>query len=375
VTPTTDEPIVPSVPNVRDPDDAHSGAHSGAPDAADAADAADATAQRAMQQLLTDRPRGFAFFRAVHVLSRLHPERNPIGEWHDPSTEIIRFVVPPSLAFPPTEITSLDLTELDANRPARMGVAFFGLTGPQGVMPHAYTQHVADRTRARDTAMRDFLDMFHHRLISLFYRAWARHRFVESVESGRPDRLRDHLLDLIGFGTKGVQNRSAVRDDSLAYYAGLLAARPRSATGLAQLVADYFAVRAVVEQFVGAWRTLGSTGRFDVGADSDDGRLGFGVVGDAVWDPQARVRLRLGPLTRRQFDDFLPSGSAHAALVALARLYADEQVGVEAQLVLKRDDVPGVRLGAPDIPTLGLGTWLRVHPMQRDPDETVLLLC
>jgi len=234
---------------------------------------------------------------------------------------------------------------------------------------------VADRTRARDTAMRDFLDMFHHRLISLFYRAWARHRFVESVESGRPDRLRDHLLDLIGFGTKGVQNRSAVRDDSLAYYAGLLAARPRSAAGLAQLVADYFAVRAVVEQFVGAWRTLATTGRFDVGADSDDGRLGFGVVGDAVWDPQARVRLRLGPLTRRQFDDFLPGGSAHASLVALARLYADEQVGVEAQLVLRRDDVPGVQLGASDIPTLGLGTWLRVRPMQRDPDETVLLLC
>lgn len=361
MTPATDEPLTTTAP---DPDDTSAST----PDEG-------AAAQRAMQQLLTDRPRGFAFFRAVHVLSRLHPNRNPIGEWHDPSTEIMRFVVPPSLSFPPTEITSLDLTELDENRPARMGVAFFGLTGPQGVMPHAYTQHVADRTRARDTAMRDFLDMFHHRLISLFYRAWARHRFVESVESGRPDRLRDHLLDLIGFGTKGVQNRSAVRDDSLAYYAGLLAARPRSAAGLAQLVADYFAVRAVVEQFVGAWRTLATTGRFDVGADSDDGRLGFGVVGDAVWDPQARVRLRLGPLTRRQFDDFLPGGSAHASLVALARLYADEQVGVEAQLVLRRDDVPGVQLGASDIPTLGLGTWLRVRPMQRDPDETVLLLC
>ncbi len=335
----------------------------------------DIVARRAMRRLLTERPRGFAFFRAVHVLSRLHPERNPIGEWHDPATEIARFTVPPSLGFPPTEINTLDLGELDAGRPARMGVLFFGLTGPQGVMPHPYTQHVADRARARDTAMRDFLDLFHHRLISLFYRAWARNRFVESVETERPDRLRDHLLDLVGFGTPGVQERTAVRDDVLAYYAGLLAARPRSAAGLAQLVADYFDVRASVEQFVGAWRTLASTGRFEVGGDDDDGRLGFGVVGDAVWDPQARVRLRLGPLTRRQFDDFLPGGSAHEALAALARLYADEQVGVEAQLVLAREEVPGVRLGSSDIPTLGLGTWLRVRPMQRDPDETVLLLC
>jgi len=335
----------------------------------------DAVARRAMQQLLAERPRGFAFFRAVHVLSRLHPERNPIGEWHDPTSEVARFVVPPSLGFPPTEITGLDLRELDQGRPARMGIAFFGLTGPQGVLPHAYTQHIADRTRARDTAMRDFLDLFHHRLISLFYRAWARHRFVESVESGRPDRLRDHLLDLVGFGTKGVQDRSPVRDDVVAYYAGLFAARPRSAAGLAQLVADYFAVTATVEQFVGTWRTLGETGRFEIGGDDDDGRLGFGVVGDAVWDPQARVRLRLGPLSRRQFDEFLPGGAAHAALATLARLYADEQVGVEAQLVLARDEVPGVCLGADDVPTLGFGTWLRVRPMQRDPDETVLLLC
>jgi type VI secretion system protein ImpH len=256
-----------------------------------------------------------------------------------------------------------------------MGVAFFGLTGPQGVLPHAYNQHVADRARARDTAMRDFLDLFHHRLLSLFYRAWARHRFVESVESGRPDRLRDHLLDLIGFGTREVQSRTVLRDDVLAYYAGLFAAGPRSAAGLAQLVADYFAVRARVEQFVGAWRTVAGGGQFEVGADEDDGRLGFGVVGDAVWDPQARVRLRLGPLLRHQFDAFLPGGSAHAALVALARLYANDQVGVEAQLVLAREDVRGVRLGDADVPTLGFGTWLAVRPMTRDPDETVLLLC
>ncbi len=332
-------------------------------------------ARRAMEALLAERPRGFAFFRAVHVLSRLHPECNPVGEWHDPATEVVRFTVPPSLAFPPTEITSLDLNELNEKRPARMGVAFLGLTGPQGVMPHAYTHHAADRARSRDTAMRDFLDLFHHRLLSLFYRAWARNRFVESSESGRPDKLRDHLLDLVGYGTAGVQNRSAVHDDVLAYYAGLFVARPRSAAGLAQLIADYFAVRVSVEQFVGAWRTLGSTGRFSVGADDDDGRLGYGVVGDAVWDPQARVRVRVGPLSRAQFTEFLPGGSAHDALKSLTRLYVDDQVGVEAQLVLSRDDVPGVELGAADVPTLGLGTWLRVRPMQRDPDETVLMLC
>ena len=338
-------------------------------------DAEDARAREALRRLLAERPGGFDFFRAVHLLERLYPERAPVGEWHSPSAEVARFAVPPTLGFPPTEISDLELAPLDAGQPARMEVAFFGLTGPQGVLPHPYTQHTADRVRARDTAMRDFLDLFHHRLLSLFYRAWARHRAVESAETGRPDRLRDHLLDLAGFGTSGVQGRTPVRDDVLAYYAGLFLAQPRSAAGLAQFIADVFRVPATVEQFVGAWRTLGHTGRFAVGADDDDGRLGFGVVGDAVWDAMARVRLRLGPLSRAQFTAFLPGGASHAALSALARLYADEQVGVEAQLVLARHEVSGVQLGLGDGPALGFGSWLRTRPMSRDPDDTVLLLC
>ena len=83
----------------------------------------------------------------------------------------------------------------------------------------------------------------------------------------------------------------------------------------------------------------------------------------------------MGPLDRAQFDAFLPGGASHEMLCALARCYADDQVGVEAQLVLSCADVPAAVLGAAHAPTLGFGTWLRVKTAVRDADDVRLTLC
>ena len=354
-------------------------------------------ARRALLRALRDEPTSFSFAQAVRLLERLRPGHAPVGGWADPSDEVARFTVHPSLGFPSSELQALELPEsmaaaadadgsrADDGDPARLQVNFFGLIGPQGVLPHVYTEYAATRARVKDTALRDFLDLFHHRALSLLYRAWERSHFAVSYESRREDRLQAHLLDLAGLGTAGLRERLPSRDDALAYYAGLLSNRTRPADGLARLVGDYFDVPAHVEQFVGEWRRVSDGGQSTLGVEADAGRLGFGVIGDVAWDAQARVRLRLGPLTRAQFDAFLPGGDAHAALVSLARLYADDQVGVDAQLVLLREAVTGCTLGTsshaeggpapPPVPRLGRGSWLASRAMSRDPDETVLALC
>lgn len=343
-----------------------------------------AQARERLEAALRNEGQGFEFVQAMRLLSQLYPDRAAVGGWDDPAREVVRLTVPPSFAFPPSQIAFLELPVTPAPKedgrrepasPARMGVRFFGLIGPQGVLPHVYNEHVAARTRAKDTAFRDFLDLFHHRALSLFYRAWERHRPTVPAERGQEDRLRSHLLDLVGVGTGAVQARSAVPLDVLAHYAGLLALRTRPAEGLVQLVSDYFSVPAKVAQFVGEWRPLRHGGQVCLDADDDDGRLGSAVVGDAVFDVLARVRLRLGPLTRVQFDAFLPGGKSHGMLCALARLYADDQVGVEAQLILARDAIPAATLGERSAPTLGFGTWLRTKPPVRDADDVQLILC
>ncbi|MGQ0646590.1 MAG: type VI secretion system baseplate subunit TssG [Gemmatimonadaceae bacterium] len=335
-----------------------------------------------MKQALRDDPTAFSFYQAVRLLSRLYPERARVGTWSDPANELARFSASTSLGFPASEIQALTLPDAGNPGPAHLLVNFFGLTGPQAILPHLYTEHAGNRARARDTAFRDFLDIFNHRAISLLFRAWEKHRVAVMHESGEEDRLFAHFLDLAGFGTAGFRGRLPIRDESVAFFSGLLANRVRSADGLARLVGDYFDVTASVEQFVGEWRHVDQGGQCTMGAEDDAGRLGFGVLGDAVWDPQARVRLRLGPLSRVQFESFCPGGSAYEALRTLAHVYADEQVGVDAQLVLARDEVAPCTLDVPrpgakstGTPALGRGTWLASRPLTRDPDETCLRLC
>lgn len=333
-------------------------------------DAADARA-RLLAVLETDAT-SVEFFQAVRLLEQLFPEASPVGGFGGPAGEAVRFRVATSLAYPASEIRALGLRD---DAPADMEVTFFGLTGPSGVLPRPYTEHVIARVASRDGALRDFLDLFHHRLLSLFYRAWRKTRPVGLDVGGGAGWLTAHLRAFVGLGTPGVADQLPFPDEALLHYAGLFAPRPRSAAALRQLVADYFEVPAEVEQFVGAWYPLAAGTQCALGEDGPSARLGEGsVVGDEVYDQHGRVRVRLGPLPLPRYAEFLPTGSAHEPLRALVRLFGGEDVDFELQLVLERDEVPGCVLGDDAVPPLGWSTWLRTRPMARDPDEAILPL-
>lgn len=323
-----------------------------------------------LERLLREDPTAFDLFQAIRVLELLRPDRAPVGGFADPADEGVRFTVPPRLAFPAGEIDGLEWT---GDGPARMAVNAFGLTGPQGVMPLVYTQAVADRVRERDTALRDFLDLFHHRLISLLYRAWRKYRFT--IQYGREggDLLTTHLLDLVGL-SPGAGAPRGIAPESLIFYAGLLAPPTRSPVSLELLLADYFGVPVEVESFVGGWYRIHGGDLTRVGDEGRPQRLGSGaVVGDEVWDPSARIRIRLGPLDREEYDAFLPGGDRHEPLRSLIRFFSHDRVEAEVKLVLRREQVGGVVLGGPPAP-LAWATWLRTEPLDRDPEDTVLVL-
>ena len=333
-----------------------------------------ALGQPELKAHLVETPTSFEFFQAVRVLERLYPGRGPVGTFLHPSEEVARFTVNPDTAFPASEIQSLGLGD---DHPARMVVNFMGLTGPEGVLPYCYSLLLSERIRERDTAPRDFLDIFHHRIISLFYRAWEKYRFAVAYERDQQDRLTQHLKDLVGLGESGLQNRLGIRDDAIIFYTGLLGPQQRSAAALEQVVQDYFGVPAQVEQFVGGWYPLSASTECRLGEEGDPSeQLGWGAVaGEEVWDPQARVRLRLGPLTRRQYDEFLPFGSAYAPLRTLTRFFCGEQFDFEVQLVLVQDEVPPSILGGDDPGSpLGWCTWMRSQPFSRNADDTILML-
>jgi type VI secretion system protein ImpH len=186
----------------------------------------------------------------------------------------------------------------------------------------------------------------------------------------------EHLLDVVGVGIAGFRGRLPVSDQVLAFYAGLLAPQQRSAGALEGILADYFDVPVAIEQFVGGWYPLAIDTQCALGDERDESsQLGLGaVVGDAVWDQQARVRIRIGPLSRARYTDFLPGGEAYRVLQALTAFFSDDRFDFEVQLVLARGEVPACVLEDSDGAGLPLGwsTWVSTQPFARDADETIL---
>ena len=329
-------------------------------------------------QLTTD-PGAFEFFQAVRLLERLFPGRRPVGGFGDPHDEVAHFSARPVIAFPPSEVHAI---ELPGDRPARMAVNFMGLVGPLGVLPHHYTLLVGERAQTRDRALRDFLDIFQHRLISLFYRAWLKYHFIAAYERDGRDGVTEHLRDFVGLGIPGSRDRLAVPDEALLFYAQALGPQQRPAVALEHMLRDYFGVPVEIEQFVGGWYALSPNTLCSLGAEGEGrggpaDQVGLGaVVGDEIWDQQARVRIRLGPLTRGQYERFLPGGRGHEALQTLTRFFTHDQFDVDVQLVLAHDEVPSCVIGGDHGQTAPLGwcTWMRTGAFGRDADETVLNL-
>jgi type VI secretion system protein ImpH len=329
----------------------------------------------ALEEALEREPFSFEFFQAVRLLQQLHPDRGRVGRFGNPDDEAVRFGATPATAFPASELQAM---EREDGAPPKLLVNFFGLTGPQGVLPLEYSELVSDRVRQRDHALRDFLDLFNHRIISLFFRAWERTHALGADATTGVDALNDHLLDLVGVGTPGLAKQLGLPPASLPFYVGLLAMPTRPAVALEMLLEDYFGVPVDVEQFVGGWYAIDEASQCALGDESTaSSQLGIGAVaGDEIWDLQARARLRIGPLSRAQYDTFLPTGPAYQELRALTKFFTGEQVDMEVQLILARDDVPPVTLGAEKCEATPLGwcTWLRSRPFARDAADTILTL-
>jgi type VI secretion system protein ImpH len=345
----------------------------------------------------------FDFFQAVRLLERLAPDRRLVGREGPPSAEVVRFRALNVLTFPPSAVAEVLPPGETLPLPA-LRVTFFGLTGPSGVMPRHYTELLM--RLARDSkgperrALGDWFDLFNHRLISLFYRAWEKYRVVVAYDRGeatrsKPDPFTQALYSLVGLGVPHLRNRlrvatpdaeggpervlARVDDPVLLYYGGLLRQRPRNAVGLEALIADYFNLPVRVCQFQGRWLPLEPANRTCLTGGGQNTELGASAVaGTRVWDVEGKFRLRLGPFDFAAFESFLPDPEpvrerkAFFLLSHLVRLYVGPELDFDVQLVLRSADVPGCRMSA-DRPAarLGWNTWLGTQPRNRDADEAV----
>jgi type VI secretion system protein ImpH len=350
-------------------------------------------------QLLSQAYR-FDFFQAVRILERLagdvdtkNPQfrGGPVGQDRSPDTEMVRFRAHNALGFPPAAIHQMRSRSSSpgghAAGPAlEMSVTFFGLTGPEGVLPQHYTAQLLRRMRDKDFALRDFLDLFNHRSISLFYRAWEKCHITVAYERYRsenrsePDLLTWCLYCMAGMGTDHLRGRLKIDDEAFLFYGGHFAHFPRSAAGLEAMLQDYFQIDVEVMQMHGQWLNLELEDRSLMPTLANphgrNNQLGLNmIIGDRVWDVQSKFRVRIGPLNYRQFARFLPNGDGLLPLAQMARAYVGPELDFDVQPILIGPEVPWCQLCAdgPSQPFLGWNTWVRNSAFKQDVEDAVFV--
>ena len=339
-------------------------------------------------------PKYFGFIQAVRLLERAaifekkeqHLETssnynrnmgNPVARFSPPTREIVRFKSSQDLKFPTNEVGSIGQKENDsATTQWEMMLNFIGLTGAMGVMPFHYTELVLKRLKTRDRSLSNFVDLFNHRTASLFYQASNKYRLpieYERTKLFKTNKSEDSphtqaLLSLLGLGTANMRNRSQLRDESLIFYSGLLTQQVKTATGLKQFIQNYFGVPVEIEGFVGQWQTLIEDVRTRL--PSKQQKRGQNVclgkstmLGKQGWFAQGKSRIKIGPLNKKQYENFAPGSGALTVLNDIVHTYIGIEESYDFVIQVKRNEITNkVALNQKAPPMLAWNTWLSGKP-------------
>lgn len=314
---------------------------------------------------LAAEPYRFGFFQALRRIEAEYPECPGFGRSRRASQDPVRLGQGASLSFASSTLSAMQ-PAADA-RPARLLQNFHGLFGPNGPLPLHLTEYALERRLSHhDPTFERFCDIFHHRMLSLFYRIRA--NAEPALCEDRPDenRFRAYVGALIGIGTPALRDQDACSDQAKLFHAGHYANQKRSPGALLGIVAQQFSMPVELHEFEPEWLELPAESRLHLGMERATGRLGVNtVIGARAWERQFRFALVFGPVPRAAFESLLPDQPAPARLAALVRNFVGFEFSWEYRVVVREDERPVARLGR--YGQLGWSTWL--HGRQRKPER------
>jgi type VI secretion system protein ImpH len=321
-------------------------------------------------QRIAASPWTYGFYQAMRRLEAHYGKQPRFGRSVRPAQDKVRLAQLPSVIFAPATLAGWEEGAKDL--PPRLLVHHFGLFGPDGPLPLHLTEYAQNRRRNfRDPTFQRFADLFHHRLISLFYRAWADARPTVSFDRPEDDRFSTYMGALLGLGMNALHERDAMPDLTKLHFAGHLAAQTRHPDGLASILSQFFTMPVRIECFIGAWLTLPERDLTRLGGSPETAAIGSSaLLGGRVWSRQHKFRVVFGPLSLNEYLRLLPGGSSFHRLIPIVRNYAGDTLIWNVNLVLKRQEVPPTVLGRQG--RLGWTTWLM--PRRKESDAADLFL-
>jgi type VI secretion system protein ImpH len=301
-------------------------------------------------------PHRFSFFEAVRLLTRAVPGAVPPGRAGSPSLEAVRLRPALSFAFPNADVVSVEETQDGERRRFVVESTFLGLYGTVSPLP-AFVSEDLLTEQDDESLVRGFLDIFHHRVLSLFYRAWEKYRHYEQFQPGGADAFSGVLFALGGFAAARPRADATVPALVLLRYIAQLTRKPCSAAALGAVLGDYFGgVPVRVQPCAARWVAIAPEDRNRLGVSC--ARLGADLqLGSRVPDRAGRFRIEMGPLRLADYEAQLPGRTGARATAELVRMLVVDGLEHERRIRLADEDVPDLALGG-DLARLGWTSWL-----------------
>jgi type VI secretion system protein ImpH len=326
-------------------------------------------------QLLAS-PQTHHILHALRIIEAQFADSPRLGESKRPREDRIRLTQEAELAFPISTIESIQPPQ--GGSPGRLVNRFFGLWGPMGPLPLHMTEFARDRVRNHeDHTLVAFADMLTHRLMGLFYRAWAAahpapsfDRSLKGTRSrGDADPFERKVAALSGHYEDALHHRDAMPELAKRHFVGHLAPSPRHADGLVSIVSVFVRSPVSLKQFVGEWLQLEADDRWELGT-----RVGLGLgtsIGSRVWSHAAKFRLRIGPMSLADYSRLMPGSATLTRLEDIVRNYVGDTLDWDINLVLAAREVPQAQLGGAT--ALGHTSWIGAPGRDRDADDLYLV--
>ena len=307
----------------------------------------------------------YQLFQLLRILEAKTPAAPRLGERGPARAERIRLRPSTSLGFPCAE--TVDVAEhIDPQGQPRTVVTanITGLYGVGSPLPRSYAHQILLQEDDQPQ-QRDFLDLLHHRLLSIWYRSWRQHRYEHSFCPDGTDPLSRALLDFIGVPPAATADELGIEPVRLLRYLGLFVGHTRPASGLETLLGEELALPLVVEaaplRWVALpkeqWPRLSARSRSALGRDV--------VIGTRHRDRMTSLRLHIGPVNYATLLALWPGAALHRRLLALARFYLRQPLDLELHVQVPAAELARTQLGGRQPSPLGRPSC--AGPPSRDP--------
>jgi type VI secretion system protein ImpH len=309
----------------------------------------------------------FGFFQLVELLRRWQGGP-PVGGTGPYREERIHFRPNPALSFSPSDVR---LSEPGDDGRWQVAVNFMGLYGVAAPTP-VYLSELIGFTDVDAEPLTDFLDLFNHRLISLFFRAWLKHRFPNRYEPGGTDEVSSYVLSFVGLGEPKVHPLTRLPVFRLMKYLGLMSPHTKPPVCLRLMISDYFGdVPVEVREFMTRWVKIPPSQRSRLGAASSS--LGMDLtIGERVPDRAGKFRVVIGPLHYDTYLELLPGTRRFADLCSLGRLWVFDELAWDVELKIRRDEVPSMVMDPDNPPQLGWTSWVKSPEADLNDDPRIV---